>query len=560
MTWRAVQTAVIRRTPWLAGVLCASIAALTWMGYVTIRRWQDSATTMVRHSVDEYADVLVRALRRDMRGAQSTVLQSLTLEQSHAVPDLVDITASAFSRYTYPESFFAWRGSSCADTLLFLHRTERLPAWGRAKGSQAAFPVTIDRVPGVASILCPQFAAAIRDGRPYGIVRLEIDGVSYQIVARLFYLDRLQQQFDGAIGFTVNELWARQYYFSDLMQQVTALTGPHDSLAPTVTDSERAVVVGQGHRSLPQPARGRRTFSNTFFDPELLLTGRPGWAGAWTVDVALTDAGTSLSAINGARAVLGVLGISIAVVTLALVVAVRAARAQHELTEVRAEFVSAVTHHIRTPVTAIRGLCESLAFRWVATDEGRREYAEMAAQEARRLTRLLDTLLAYSRLLTPQEAYRFESLSLAEVIHGVGREFDRQFQQGDVEVEVDVPTTLPQVWGDRTALALVVGNLVDNAIRYSLDPRWLRISASASDTVVSLLVSDHGVGIRNEEIHRVIERSYRGADAKGHGSGLGLTVAARIVSDHRGTLRIDSAPAQGTTVIINLPALDQAYA
>ena len=114
--------------------------------------------------------------------------------------------------------------------------------------------------------------------------------------------------------------------------------------------------------------------------------------------------------------------------------------------------------------------------------------------------------------------------------------------------------TLPPVLGDRTGLALMLDNLVDNVIRHSRGEHALAITASVAGRFVVLDVSDRGGGIPPDEVRHVTQKFYRGRLAGHGGTGLGLAIAARIVDDHRGTLKIDSEPGVGTTMRIAIPA------
>ena len=121
------------------------------------------------------------------------------------------------------------------------------------------------------------------------------------------------------------------------------------------------------------------------------------------------------------------------------------------------------------------------------------------------------------------------------------------------EVNVDIPAPLPSVYADRTAILQVLGNILDNAIRYSNGTRALTISASASDTQVSLRIADQGRGIAPADAPHVFEKFYRGRDAASGGSGLGLAIAQRIMKDHRGEIRLESVVGSGTVAEIVLP-------
>jgi signal transduction histidine kinase len=121
---------------------------------------------------------------------------------------------------------------------------------------------------------------------------------------------------------------------------------------------------------------------------------------------------------------------------------------------------------------------------------------------------------------------------------------------------VDIPADLPLLKGDRTALVLAFDNLLDNAMRYSGESRWIGIRARQVDGRVQIDFSDRGVGIPPTELPAVVRRFVRGTNAASHGSGLGLPIVSRIVKDHEGTLRIDSEPGVGTTVSLSLPLMD----
>jgi signal transduction histidine kinase len=118
----------------------------------------------------------------------------------------------------------------------------------------------------------------------------------------------------------------------------------------------------------------------------------------------------------------------------------------------------------------------------------------------------------------------------------------------------DMEPTLPPLQGDRTGLALMLDNLVDNAIRHSRGAHHIMIRARAEGRAVVLEVSDRGGGIPSDEVRHVTRKFYRGRHAGHGGTGLGLAIASRIVEDHQGTLTIDSQSGVGTTMRISIPA------
>jgi signal transduction histidine kinase len=118
---------------------------------------------------------------------------------------------------------------------------------------------------------------------------------------------------------------------------------------------------------------------------------------------------------------------------------------------------------------------------------------------------------------------------------------------------LDVSPDLPGVCVDRSAMLQVIENLVDNAIKYSGDARNLAISGRVNGKGVTVAVKDRGIGISPDEISHVFEKFFRGRNSAESGSGLGLTIARRIVNDHGGEIAIQSSPETGTVVEITLP-------
>ncbi|MGC4080631.1 MAG: ATP-binding protein [Vicinamibacterales bacterium] len=139
------------------------------------------------------------------------------------------------------------------------------------------------------------------------------------------------------------------------------------------------------------------------------------------------------------------------------------------------------------------------------------------------------------------------------LIRHVVQEFHSQLTAADFSVTINVPPTLPPIRADRPAMSLAIGNLVDNAMRYSADCRTLTMSARLEASHIAIDVADSGIGIPAHELSRVTHRFFRGEGAVAGGSGLGLAIVQRIVSDHAGTLAIASQQGTGTTVTLTLP-------
>jgi signal transduction histidine kinase len=144
------------------------------------------------------------------------------------------------------------------------------------------------------------------------------------------------------------------------------------------------------------------------------------------------------------------------------------------------------------------------------------------------------------------------------LIESVLKTFESQLTAAGFSVHRQIADALPLIRGDRTALELMVDNIVDNAIRYSGARKVLEISARRRDAAVDITIRDEGTGIPADEIPQVTRKFVRGRRAGSGGSGLGLAIATRIVTDHGGTLSIRSEVGAGTSVVITLPSAGDA--
>jgi signal transduction histidine kinase len=308
-----------------------------------------------------------------------------------------------------------------------------------------------------------------------------------------------------------------------------------------------------------------RTFPVAFFDPTSVAVDPPDDLGlvTWTAIATARDEPTLAAAERGARRTLAIAAVMTLTLAAGLIVSLQAARVSADLAAMRADFVSAVTHELKTPIANMRAISETLAS-GRTTPEMIREYAHMGVGEANRLTRLVDNLLAYSRVTDVADVYSFEPVALGSVVQRTLQEFGGNLSRGGFDVTVDVPDDLPLVQADPNALGLLLNNVIDNAIRYSTDRRSLTITARPAELrqpahplrhheAVRLDIADRGVGIPEDELRRVTRKFVRGRGSVSGGSGLGLAIVDRIVADHHGTLAITSDVGQGTTVSVTIP-------
>jgi signal transduction histidine kinase len=379
---------------------------------------------------------------------------------------------------------------------------------------------------------------------------MPLGGEPYQIVVRLVYADSLEESLHSVIGFTVNLTWVRRSYFSDILSQVAPIATRGNSLDIEVIDDSGQRVWGR------DSGRGAmaREFPLLFLDPSVSLValGSNPPVRTWTIRTSQSTDSALVDAAQGADEALWAAAAAALTLAVGLILAIRGVRAGVALTAMRSDFVSSVTHELKTPLANIRVMADTLARRPVAGDTIR-DYAELLTQEARRLTRLVDNLLAYARVTDVTEVYSFEPIAPAELLDDVLQNFRHPLSERDFAIEVDISVDLPLVKADRTAMMLALDNLIDNAIRYSSENRWIRVSARRDGQQVLIEIQDRGVGISAEELLVVRRKFVRGRLARPDGSGLGLAIVSRVVADHKGSFVLESRLGSGTTAKVYLP-------
>jgi signal transduction histidine kinase len=222
----------------------------------------------------------------------------------------------------------------------------------------------------------------------------------------------------------------------------------------------------------------------------------------------------------------------------------------------QSDFVSAVSHEFRTPLTAMRQLTELLAQGRVATDDVRRQYYQVLESETNRLHRLVEGLLKFGRIEAHALRYQFETIDMAAFLRALVEEFSHEASKHGFHIELDVSRPVPQANADREALSCVIWNLLDNAVKYSPECHTVWVDLTEQNRDLAIRVRDQGVGIPPEEQRRIFQKFVRGNAAKAmavQGTGIGLAVARQIVQRHGGEILLESAPGKGSRFTVRLP-------
>jgi two-component system sensor histidine kinase KdpD len=317
------------------------------------------------------------------------------------------------------------------------------------------------------------------------------------------------------------------------------------------------LILGGGDAAEALPAAGERIAQATGIEsvePSL------GWTDgdAEHVAVPLVNAGDRVGTLlvprSAPREAIDELSERIAPPLSALVAAaLRRQRLEAQLVETKAlrrsdvmktALLRAVSHDLRSPLTAIRTAAAGVGSKTVSEEE-RGELAAVIASESDRLARLIENLLDLSRLEAGTLEPRRDWYSLEEVVDAAAEGFEG-------ELDVQMEPELPLLQGDSAQLERALGNLLENASRYS-DGRPVSVRVMSAGRRILLRVSDSGPGIPKDQLTNIFEPFYRMEGTPGGGSGLGLAIAKGFVEANGGRLRAQSLPGQGATFVIDLP-------
>ena len=241
---------------------------------------------------------------------------------------------------------------------------------------------------------------------------------------------------------------------------------------------------------------------------------------------------------------------------------IRAYEAEHQTVEelrrlsaLRADFVSLVSHELRSPMAAVIGAARTLQERWrILTPEQREAFLALIGDETNRLANLIGDVLHTSQIEAGTFSYRFTDVDLRRLVEDAVT--TASIGQDEVRISASVSSSLPMIRGDRERLRQVLSNLIENAVKYSPVGEEVEVRAQPENGAVRISVVDRGPGIPLDQQRLIFEKFGR-ADVSGGskpGTGLGLFIARSIAEAHGGSLDVRSTPNAGSTFTLTLPA------
>jgi two-component system, OmpR family, phosphate regulon sensor histidine kinase PhoR len=227
------------------------------------------------------------------------------------------------------------------------------------------------------------------------------------------------------------------------------------------------------------------------------------------------------------------------------------------LETIRRDFVANLSHELKTPITALKGCVETLEESELAKSGDTMRFVAMMRRHADRLNAIVEDLLSLSRIEFEAERkeIQLDTGEIADVLRRSAQAFVKSAEAKSIAIQVECPEDLKAPI-NAALLEQAVGNIIDNAVKYSGEGTAVSVKAGLKDRTIEISVSDQGPGIERKHLGRIFERFYRVDHARSRalgGTGLGLAIVKHIAIAHHGSVDVESTPGQGSTFTIRIP-------
>jgi signal transduction histidine kinase len=318
------------------------------------------------------------------------------------------------------------------------------------------------------------------------------------------------------------------------------LVSPESFAAPVLMAVSSPRIVPEGVALRVTPAEGTVALGDGFVD--LNVEWAPGRFDAAPAVPAVLY-GSMLALVLGAALLAGYL-------------LLRDVHREAATADMRSQFVASVSHELKTPLTSIRAHAETLLMGRTGSTEVTSDYLRTIVSESERLTRLVETVLEFSRIEQGRKTYHLQRTQLEDVVRSAARTLDHQLAQLGFTLTITSDGSAPTLLADPGALTQAIVNLLGNALKYSGDARSIEMRLGTRDGEAFVDVVDHGIGIAGDEQTRIFERFHRvqSFETAGiAGTGLGLPLARHVVEAHHGRIAVVSRPGHGSTFSVSIP-------
>lgn len=239
---------------------------------------------------------------------------------------------------------------------------------------------------------------------------------------------------------------------------------------------------------------------------------------------------------------------------------VRIVAREMEILKIKSDFVSSVSHEFKTPLTSMKALTERLEKGKVTQPAKMKQYISIISHDIDRLIRLVGNILNFANIEEGKKVYKKEETDIAIWLKEVINNYKKESIESGVSISAEIEDDLPVLFIDKDAMTQAIFNLLDNAVKFSLGEKMVRVTVEKNENLIIIKVKDKGIGIENDEKDKIFEKFYRGNSAVKYyikGTGLGLSLVKYTVEAHNGHIVIESEPGWSTVFTITLPISDK---
>ena len=535
----------------LAAILAVGIgipvAILFYFQFRSLSDLGQASAVVLQQMSQETADAVTKDLQDALRAPRTDVLLKIFQYQTEPL-DLPFINTTfnqGLDADAYVDGYYVWSDETKE------HRGEVLSFDREARSFVTNPPET--------ALLLGQFRAMAPAQRAIAVFEAPLNGRRTYFLAQLRFTFPSRDRMTSFVALRVDADRLRQTFMPQIVaRRLAKIEGPtgFPPLNVTLLDNDLHVIVPSGGKA-PSRFVDERTFPLVFYEPDLtqLIAPTKSTVETWHVRTGYGDQTIPEIVAARARPQRLLMAVLAAVMALGVFVVTRAAAREVRLAELKSNFVSSVSHDLKTPLALIQLFAETLELGRLKNTERATEYYRIINSEARKLTRLINNLLDFSRIEAGLRQYRLEPTDLASVTQRVLDSLDSQFRHGHFTVTSALATPVPTLI-DPGAIEQALENLLSNAMKYSPEQRDISVEVAREGEFGVVRVTDHGVGIPPRLQRRIFRKFYRiqtDAGSGPQGTGLGLAIVDHVMRGHGGFVRIKSEPGRGSTFTLHFP-------
>lgn len=543
----------LRLAAGLAVAVAIPVAGLFYLEFRSLSDLGQSSAVVLRQLSQETADSLAKNIDDALKAPHINVLLRIAQRQTEPLdmPFIRQAFEDSIERDGFITGYYVW------SELSNVHRGDVL---------------TYDRTTHEFVSNPPEGAALLAEIREFAprkraIVAFPttIRGRRTYVQVQLRFSEPSRDHISSFVAFSVDAERLRRDYFPKLLaskiRDVQGPTGFPPLAVSMVDDGGRVVYPSGGQRALT--VVDEREFPLVFFDKELLAfaapleTHRETWRLKTGYEQPIGD--IIQARARPQRALMATLA---AIMALGVFFVARVAAREVRLAELKSNFVSSVSHDLKTPLALIQLFAETLELGRLKNTERAHEYYRIINSEARKLTRLINNILDFSRIEAGLRRYKSEPADLTALTRRTLESLESQFRQNQFTVTTRFAPDMPAVVLDEEAAEQALENLLSNAMKYSPEHREILVEVDHVEGFGRVRVTDRGIGIPPRQQRRIFRKFYRVESDAGsgpQGCGLGLAIVDHVMRAQGGFVRVDSEPGRGSTFTLQFPVFAEAH-